>query len=175
MVHIFFHECQRQTHATHGDWWAHICRGCGECSSEANIHFHLRSKCLLSVVSWGRGKNIHLFYRSKHTRWKCMFAYEGTGACPPPKTTNALEGYVCFWGLTPPQHTQRRWQQMPYRFKQWRIWGVLLACAPQGSRFFHFDIQIFWNVAASGVGAPTRLAPPTGNPGSVTVKPCIFK
>ena len=35
---------------------------------------------------------------------------------------------------------------------------------PYGSRFFHFDIQIFRNVAASGVGPP----PPTGNPGSAT-------
>ena len=34
---------------------------------------------------------------------------------------------------------------------------------PYGSRFFRFDIQIFWNVAALGVGAPsTRLAPPYG-------------
>ena len=34
--------------------------------------------------------------------------------------------------------------------------GVPPARAPQGSRFFHFDIQIFRNVAASGVGAPLR-------------------
>ena len=34
---------------------------------------------------------------------------------------------------------------------------------PYGSRFFHFDIQIFWNVATSGVGAPPmRSAPPYG-------------
>ena len=32
---------------------------------------------------------------------------------------------------------------------------------PYGSRFFRFDIQIFLNIAASGVGAPpTRSAPP---------------
>ena len=35
--------------------------------------------------------------------------------------------------------------------------------APQGSRFFHFDLQILWNVAVSWVGAPY------GNPGSATV------
>ena len=34
---------------------------------------------------------------------------------------------------------------------------------PYGSRFFRFEIQIFRNVAVSGVGAP-----PTGNPGSAT-------
>ena len=41
---------------------------------------------------------------------------------------------------------------------------------PYGSRFFRFDIQIFQNVAASGVGAPPYEvgAPPTGNPGSAT-------
>ena len=34
---------------------------------------------------------------------------------------------------------------------------------PQGSRFFHFDIQNFRNVAASGVGAPLRgWRPPYG-------------
>ena len=38
------------------------------------------------------------------------------------------------------------------------------AGAPQGSRFFRFDIQIFRNVAASGVGVP----PPYGKSGSVT-------
>ena len=54
--------------------------------------------------------------------------------------------------------------------KHWRIQGAPPARAPQGSRFFHFDIQILWNVAASGVARPpTRLAPPTGNPGSATV------
>ena len=38
----------------------------------------------------------------------------------------------------------------------WRIQGGgRRRCAPQGSRFFHFDIQIFRNVAASGVGAPS--------------------
>ena len=47
--------------------------------------------------------------------------------------------------------------------------GVPGAC-PQGSRFFRFDIQIFWNVTASGVHAPLRgPRPPTGNPGSATV------
>ena len=47
--------------------------------------------------------------------------------------------------------------------------GVPLAHAPHGSRFFHFDIQIFQNVAASGVGAPLRgQHPPMGNPGSAT-------
>ena len=40
---------------------------------------------------------------------------------------------------------------------------------PHGSRFFRFDIQIFRNVAASGVGAPYEVGtPPTGNPGSAT-------
>ena len=35
--------------------------------------------------------------------------------------------------------------------------------APYGSRFFRFDIQIFQNVATSGVGAPLRgQRPPTG-------------
>ena len=43
------------------------------------------------------------------------------------------------------------------------------ARAPYGSRFFRFDIQIFQNVAASGVGSPPRgQRPPTGNPGSAT-------
>ena len=46
---------------------------------------------------------------------------------------------------------------------------------PYGSRFFCFDIQIFRNVGASGVGAPTRLAPPTGNPGSVTAGVCTLR
>ena len=42
---------------------------------------------------------------------------------------------------------------------------------PYGSRFFRFDMQNFWNVAASGVhGPPVRgpRPPPTGNPGSAT-------
>ena len=41
---------------------------------------------------------------------------------------------------------------------------------PYGSRFFRFDMQNFWNVAASGVhGPPYEVhAPPTGNPGSAT-------
>ena len=43
-----------------------------------------------------------------------------------------------------------------------RTWRV----PPQGTQFFRFDIQTLWNVAASGVHAP----PPTGNPGSATVK-----
>ena len=44
------------------------------------------------------------------------------------------------------------------------------ACPPYGSRFFRFDIQIFRNVAASGVGAPPYEVgtPPMGNPGSAT-------
>ena len=47
--------------------------------------------------------------------------------------------------------------------------GALPARAPQGSRFFRFDIQIFRNIAASGVGAPHEVgAPTTGNPGSAT-------
>ena len=38
---------------------------------------------------------------------------------------------------------------------QWRIQGGRRWRAPPyGSRFFRFDIQIFWNVAASGVGTP---------------------
>ena len=41
--------------------------------------------------------------------------------------------------------------------------------APQGSRFFRFDIQNFRNVTASGVHAPLRgPRPPTGNPGMGT-------
>ena len=47
----------------------------------------------------------------------------------------------------------------------WRIQGAPPARAPQGSRFFCFDIQILRNVATSGVGAPLRgWRPPTGNP-----------
>ena len=40
--------------------------------------------------------------------------------------------------------------------------------APYGSRFFHFDIQNFRNVAASGAGAPHEVSAPMGNPGSAT-------
>ena len=42
---------------------------------------------------------------------------------------------------------------------------------PYGSRFFHFDMQNFRNVAASGVHGPSYEvhAPPMGNPGSATV------
>ena len=44
---------------------------------------------------------------------------------------------------------------------QWRIQGAPPARPPYGSRFFWFDIQIFRNVATSGVGAPpSRSAPP---------------
>ena len=52
---------------------------------------------------------------------------------------------------------------------QWRIQAGARR-PPYGSRFFRFDIQIFRNVAASGVGAPPYEvgAPPTGNPGSAT-------
>ena len=41
---------------------------------------------------------------------------------------------------------------------------------PYRSRFFHFDMQNFQNVATSGVhGPPYEVhAPPTGNPGSAT-------
>ena len=47
---------------------------------------------------------------------------------------------------------------------------------PQGSRFFRFDIQMFRNVAASGVGAPLRAGrPPTGNPGSATERPPEYR
>ena len=35
---------------------------------------------------------------------------------------------------------------------------------PQESRFFHFDIQIFQNVAASGVGAPYEVGAPLRDP-----------
>ena len=57
---------------------------------------------------------------------------------------------------------------------QWRIQGAPPA-HPHGSRFFRFDIQIFRNVAASGVGAPPmRLAPPMGNPGSATGSTSMF-
>ena len=46
--------------------------------------------------------------------------------------------------------------------------GAAGTCPPQGSRFFRFDIQIFRNVAALGVGAPLRgWRSPMGNPGSV--------
>ena len=48
--------------------------------------------------------------------------------------------------------------------------GACPAQAPQGSRFFRFNIQNFQNVTALGVGAPTRLTPPAGNPGSATVR-----
>ena len=53
---------------------------------------------------------------------------------------------------------------------QWRIQrGACPAHAPQGSRFFRFDIQNLQNVTASGVHAPLRgPRPPTGNPGSAT-------
>ena len=42
---------------------------------------------------------------------------------------------------------------------------------PYGSRFFHFDMQNFQNVAASEVHGPpyeVHAPPPTGNPGSAT-------
>ena len=43
--------------------------------------------------------------------------------------------------------------------------------APHGSRFFRFDIQIFRNVAASGVDAPLRdWHPPYRKSGSVTAR-----
>ena len=41
--------------------------------------------------------------------------------------------------------------------------GAAGACPPpppHGSRFFRFDIQIFRNVAASGVGAPHEVGAP---------------
>ena len=38
----------------------------------------------------------------------------------------------------------------------------------KGFQFFHFNIHVFRNVGTSGVSAPTKLAPPTGNPGSAT-------
>ena len=43
--------------------------------------------------------------------------------------------------------------------------------SPQGSQFFHFDIQNFRNVTASGVHTPSYEvhAPSTGNPGSTLV------
>ena len=43
-------------------------------------------------------------------------------------------------------------------------------CPPYGSRFFCFDMQNFWNVAASGVHSPPYEVhtPPMGNPGSAT-------
>ena len=44
---------------------------------------------------------------------------------------------------------------------------------PHGSRFFHFDIQIFRNIAASGVGAPpTRSAPPPY--GKSWIRDCVL-
>ena len=48
--------------------------------------------------------------------------------------------------------------------------GGAAGARPHGSRFFRFDIQIFQNVAALGVGAPPmRSAPPLReNPGSAT-------
>ena len=47
--------------------------------------------------------------------------------------------------------------------------GGAAGARPYRSRFFHFDIQIFRNVATSGVGAPYEVgAPPMGNPGSAT-------
>ena len=33
---------------------------------------------------------------------------------------------------------------------------------PHGSKFFRFDIQIFQNIAASGVGAPYEVGAPYG-------------
>ena len=36
------------------------------------------------------------------------------------------------------------------------------ASAPPGSRFFCFDIQMFRNVATSGVGAPHEVGAPHG-------------
>ena len=42
---------------------------------------------------------------------------------------------------------------------------------PPGSQFFHFDIQNFQNVTASGVDTPhyeVHAPPSTGNPGSAT-------
>ena len=42
----------------------------------------------------------------------------------------------------------------------WRIQGAPPARAPQGSRFFHLDIQILRNVATSGVGAPYEVGAP---------------
>ena len=44
---------------------------------------------------------------------------------------------------------------------QWRIQGGAAgAPPPYRSRFFRFDIQIFRNVATSGVGAPPTRSPP---------------
>ena len=61
---------------------------------------------------------------------------------------------------------------------QWRIQGGRRRSPPPyGARFFHFDIQIFRNVAASGVGAPPLRGrrPPMGNPGSATGNDAILK
>ena len=51
-----------------------------------------------------------------------------------------------------------------------RFRGVHPAHAPPyGSRFFHFDMQNFQNIATSGVYGPLRSPhPPMGNPGSAT-------
>ena len=63
-----------------------------------------------------------------------------------------------------------------YGCNHWRIQGGAppVLAPPQGSRFFRFDIHIFRNIAASGVGAPPPpprgRRPPTGNPGSATGK-----
>ena len=54
---------------------------------------------------------------------------------------------------------------------QWRIQGGAPGTRPLGVLIISFLIHKFYeNLAVSEVGAPlTRLAPPTGNPGSATV------
>ena len=55
--------------------------------------------------------------------------------------------------------------------EQWWIQGVHPTPPQQGSRFFHFDIQIFTKQTASGDGTTFRgERPPMGNPGSATVE-----
>ena len=56
------------------------------------------------------------------------------------------------------------------RLLHWRIQGAPLA-PPQGSRFFHFDIQIFQNVAASGVGTTPRGRRPPPPPREILDPP----
>ena len=48
---------------------------------------------------------------------------------------------------------------------------------PYRSRFFHFNMQNFQNVAALGVHSPPYEvhAPPTGNPGSATDDNVLLK
>ena len=122
-------------------------------SFRLNLVVICRKDC---TVSWWL-LFVLLSYPTLHFRWSCLTGHKST-CCVQWNSRQTMQrelsySFVYYLYINSGGSRGRRRRAPPY-----------------GSRFFRFDIQIFRNIAASGVGTPPYEvgAPPMGNPGSAT-------